>query len=1323
MKGVRFFILSLFCISFLSCKYDLVQPPTTEPDVVLNASDYANEISIPTGLTATQGGCKKVTLTWDILPNAIQYQIFSAETPFDTFIQVGETPDNSNEIEISEKPGETKYYAIKAVNYFGKVSGLSKFVMGSTIANPVITSIESGNNGTTSTVNWWMENCNTKTYQNSISYIITCFEDDRSTVKDTKTAQKGSTSVTFDNLKPHTNYFYQVEAFLSSAQDEVEKSDMLDAETARRLIPRAPVNFEAEKGLSSDKIILAWKLPEFVDISLGTNSFEQHPIYFTIERKLSSEDDTKFKKVVAYLGTIQNDDDSTTDTKIKFSCEDSTSSSTNLSLNTAESEDPTTQYPDYKPGTIITWSDTTAKPGLKYTYRIRSYTDDVTKTISSDESVSTSEGWIIGNISFFATARYTDDPNDETKIKSAKINFDMNFETNGIEYKYYIVEQRTAYESGSAPDTPVILQTCNSIEQVKAFSKTFTSFTEEIKGEYNYSLIITKASAASSTEAITTIKCLGTIRINDIKEKCITLFTVDDGYKDKFILNWDYQEDYSYEYKFIPKGENGTNISPVKLTNFQHNDTIASYTVSAEPGTVGQFILYMYSNEGNQVDNKSLTDEYSTLGTASPKITSYDYDKITVSWDQVQHTSGDIDDYSIEAVLDGETGNFATLENTKIEKDETENTFTCTITNPKGFNDYKVSGKPITLKVKSQSSNQADTTEASITVRTLGPALLNTKISSSDANNICVTWNEVEGASSYIIYRTKYSYDDYNTIERTDKYYYSKTDSTLSVNSDDTDDRASVAYNTGSKCFTLTDTYKADDSDGTNSYKSNQAELSWGIPYGYVVIPVLSENDFTFNTNSISLDKASKVQYNSITEVKGATYGYARKLIAEKAANGTIQKLTWEKPYNSSRTPYVFRRENGTNGNWEYVSNANTEKSSTSISFTMQKEEDLTKAFDYIIGYNTNSPASIPPSLVTKLSEKKSSGNTEPDNKGYLLNIGFTVTPGFVAGSTDASTYYRIKLSWQNWDYSKRAIGPSSANIQILNKNFADGWKTVYSLNNECKPVAQGSLSETTITSSDNQIYLSPVFNSYNLANGQLKVTRDVKQYFNITLQSPNGTAELGKDESIYTYRQITEEELCRCVGLIIADTLYQTGIPYKTVSGSKSRSLQGNSGSFSIKGSPKGAFDYKNYVSWEFSSNYKHIFKNGISSKYPENTPKTFVSSFILDSSGRSCAHELGISGDVTPTGNTLYHLPELDITIFNAECDLTTYNGTYKFSIGAPGDSTSWDLTFGNNITVTGDSTKVQALFPYKIGEEHEDGDSSVNSNFLVYKSPFWN
>lgn len=134
MKGVRFFILSLFCISFLSCKYDLVQPPTTEPDVVLNASDYANTISNPTGLKATHGGCKKVTLTWDILPNAIQYQIFSAETPFDTFIQVAETPDNSNEIEISEKPGETKYYAIKAVNYFGKVSGLSKFVMGSTQA-------------------------------------------------------------------------------------------------------------------------------------------------------------------------------------------------------------------------------------------------------------------------------------------------------------------------------------------------------------------------------------------------------------------------------------------------------------------------------------------------------------------------------------------------------------------------------------------------------------------------------------------------------------------------------------------------------------------------------------------------------------------------------------------------------------------------------------------------------------------------------------------------------------------------------------------------------------------------------------------------------------------------------------------------------------------------------------------------------------------------------------------------------------------------------------------------------------------------------------
>lgn len=1327
MKRSLFNKLSLLlCLVLFSCKYDLVEQPTLEPDVVLNASDYANEITFPSNLTATQGGCKKITLSWNTLPNAIQYQIFAAETPFETFIQVGETPDNSNEFEVTEKAGTTKYYAVKAVNYYGTVSSLSNVVMGSTLANPVITSIESGSNGTTSTVKWWMENCNLKTYQSSVQYIITCYKEDRVTVVDSKNAAGNETSVSFSNLEPHTNYFYQVEAFLSSAQDDEEKSDMLDAETARRLIPRAPVGFTATQGLSSDKIELTWKLPEFVDVSLGTNSFEQHPIYFTIERKLASEDETKFIKIVSYLGTIQADDDTTKDNNIKFSCAASTTTSTNLILNTAEADDATVQYPDYKPGTLITYTDTTAKAGLKYTYRITSFTDDTNKTISSEDSIVTAEGWKIGNVSFFATARYTDDPENDELIKSAKINFDINFEPFGVEYKYYIVEQRTAFATGSTPDTPTIIQTYNTLEQLKAFSKDFTEFPLDVEGEYKYSLIITKATATSSTDAIVTIPCFGKVIVAAEKTKLphIAWFTVEDGFKDKFILSWDYLENYTYKFKFVPSGADENSITPELITDFQNSNNIATFCyVPTVENAKGRFILLATPNVDNPpTEEISLTNEYSVLGKAVPQIESYDYDKIKVTWQQVQHTSGDVDDYSVEAYFDSEAGNFANSENTTITKEG--ETYTCIITNPKGYNDYSRSGKPIQLKVKSQSSNQTDSTTAIKEVRTLGPALTDVKVEGSTADDITISWKQVEGTDSYIVYRPKYSYEDFNIIERADKYFVKKSGNSYVAEIDGSSDGVNATVTLSNGRFTLKDKYKADDSNGTSSYKANQAELSWGIPFGYIVIPAKSTDDFIFNTNSTTLDSSSKVKYNSISEKKAATYGYARNLTAEKAANGTIQKLTWDKPYNSTRTPYVFRRESGTNGTWEYVEAAKTGTQTTSTGFEIENEEDLTKAYDYVVRYNTSSSTDMAQSYLNKIETKKDSlSPTEALNKGYLLNINFKVEPGFASSDTSSdANYYRIRISWQNWDSSKKAVCPTSASIEALNKNLADGWKLVYSLDSNCKPVSKGSLSQTNFDTSDDLIYLSPVFTD-NLSNGQLKVLRDIKQYFCVKLQSPNGTANFGTDESIYTYRQITEDELCRCVGLIIADTLYQTGIPYKTVTGSKSRTLTGASGKFTITGSPKDAFDYKNYVSWGFSSNYKHIFNNGTSSKYQDESTKTFISSFILDSSDRSCAHELGIAGDITPTGNTLYHLPSLSITITNTECSLPTYNGTYSISVGQEGNSTKWNLSFGNNISFSNNENKFKSLFPYKIGEEHENGDTSLNTKFLIYQSPFWN
>ncbi len=207
------------------------------------------------------------------------------------------------------------------------------------------------------------------------------------------------------------------------------------------------------------------------------------------------------------------------------------------------------------------------------------------------------------------------------------------------------------------------------------------------------------------------------------------------------------------------------------------------------------------------------------------------------------------------------------------------------------------------------------------------------------------------------------------------------------------------------------------------------------------------------------------------------------------------------------------------------------------------------------------------------------------------------------------------------------------------------------------------------------------------------------------------------KDDSIHTYRQITDRELIRATSLIIADVLYKTSIPNR-----KKYMINGSSGSFTLACDT--GVKSANKVQWYFT-NFKNEFSNGASSLFTNK-----IDSYLTLSSNTSTFNDDGIYGE------TLYYLPSLTIDI-TSDIELDSYKNKITFSAGNPievnflGILTNTTGKFNLSITTsTGagvsnpdtESTLVN-WFPYDMGHKHEVPDSNINPSLKTYQYPWWN
>lgn len=1341
-KKISIFSLLISTLLFFSCKHNLIPENFTAHITGSQTESSLEKPDKPINVKATHGGVNSVILSWNEVKNAAQYKIFAASTPSDEFVQIAETKDSSISIEIKENPGTERYYRIQTVNYQKKVSSLSDYVFGSSLANPIITNIEKIEDGTAVTVNWWMENCSINTYLDSVKYEVICFASDKQTVIQTKTTEKSKTFVTFEGLTPKTLYYYQVNAYTASNQEKKESSDIIDAETARRLIPDPVSNLQIAKGISKDGIEISFTIPHFTDVQINSITYERHPVYFTIMRKLLEESEEEFIPIANYLGTQKAQDES----KLiyNFTCAEPHTDNEKIKVYPTINEEAEINetYPDYISLQTVTFIDTTAEQNKQYTYKIQSFVDDTKKTISADFCVVQENGWKIANPSFYATLDLetstitNEDNSTQEKITQSNVNLFTTFETYNLQntYSYILTYQYAPFDEENNIITfqdEIFLKNVPSLQDLNPYliNYNFEDTENPVKeGYYKYYLYISPYDSYSDvpTKYFVKNETQGNITITSDPNKFpkINVFTVEDSFKDYFLINFSYNDTNNYSLEYSSYTKEGELISTEKLqipqdslviTEDAENGLMAQYKHTASSGDRRKYTI---TAEAGLQTSVSLKETFETLGTAIVEQTEYNYDSIKIQWNKVQKATN----YTINAMY---------IDNTPItealaedipegyilnEPTEQNGIFTCVIEKPFGYNKLSYAGKPIKLEVVS--SNEKDSSVAKKTVFTIGPSQTNTVIEKTQDKEISVKWNKVPGAKGYIIQRYIYTSPEATTVSSCDTYWYDQETDTITINNEDPGkQRARITSNTEKTTFTLIDKYvEPDTNDGTNAYQVSQSKISWGLPFGYTIIPAKAKEDFTFNERAHTLnlaDSKSAITYEDVElpDVKGATFGYGLNLYASKAELSSSQKLEWKKPYNSNTVPTIYRRLSGSNDNYEKV-NSNANVNSEEIVLPIEKQE-RNNAYEYIVKYNNSSfllkpEASYQTFLDTSLEDRSNYDYTKlnPDgtektietkNKGYLLHTDFTAFYGGTLNTDNTYTkdeyYYSETVSWSPWDYQNRSIGPDSYTISIRNNNLSDKYYPLISFENG-KYNQTTTINDTHIIGQDTKIILSPgnaeTYKNYDslITNGYLSVLRDPYHYYMLTLNRESFVSEIGKkdttdtsdNQGIYTYRQISKAELAKITMLVFSDAFYRSNnggnFNYEEKKGNGDSNY---TGSYSIKHESRASDIYK-YNFTEYSTKFNS----------PGDVNRKDLQVLKITASGIAKRHQTGLGLSVS--GSHAKSFDQVNITTNNTSnlpSNLDSYNKIVTFVMSNANENTcdgkitveDFSITFNNN------------------------------------------
>ncbi|MDD6930257.1 MAG: hypothetical protein PUI78_05390 [Treponema sp.] len=1087
-KGI--FPLFLVLQVFLSCANDLI--PESTVSQISSGITVSKELVPPSSVSASNGDYRCVKLSWNIAQNAARYNIYSTDSlnPSNAiFEKAGETKDGqTTSVIIQENPGITKYYCVTSVDLDGNESVKSNYVSATTLATPEITSIEEAENGTEITVNWYLDNCRDESspYFNDLRFVLHLYDSTMNEIKDKESsilhAKDFSTGVpgavvkysyTFKNLTSKTKYYFMVEAFTFENPEEnsskIERSDKLDAETARMMTPKKVSDLYIEKGVNNKTLKVSFTLPEFCEYKESDSTYSRHPLYFKVERRYSGVENAQWETVINKLSSVEETKEEKLIYNFKLGEEDTDCGDFKITTkaSTDSSMESNSNYENYIQGSLITLSFDVER-GIKYDFRIQSYVDDTIKILSSEDAVAEDTGWLVSVPSFNVRSKYELSPENENVITSVNVSFNLKFEPFEKEssYTYKVQESFEEFENPNdltKTKEPVETQ----VKEVSTISEInnllYKKDTSEEKFGY-YSYVFTLLD--SGKNVIQTVATSEKIIV--IKDRTLIPqpknFTVEDGYANKFIISWIHPENSTYTLNYDVLDENGQKIETVSKTEDELKaltgvvlgpDASGKITVNldAESGDVRQFYLTVKAGMTVVVYDKEgeVNAVRKTLGTAIPEIIEYDYSTIKVQWDEVQMSEVTVDgegtvkggfeisakyrESSIPSSLSSDTNlteelavNYTITEKTL---ETGKKTYTCVLDKPYGYDNPLVSGLPIDFSVKA--TNTKDNTTSTIETETVGPAMINAQIASNTIADDAITlkWNKVKGAESYIIQRICNAPD---SAVKSDTYFYAEDGLISTLNGDEgIQDRTSgkMTPSAENTVYEFTDIYKEPDiGQENNGYQVNQSKLPWGIEYDYIILPVKkggTNQDFIFDSeNFCLLTDGSKVNYTKKSDggegfnnvpleyVSGATAGFGQNIRAEKAQNTKTIKVDFAHPFYTNAEPTLLRRKYGTDDEWEKVDAGTPEK--LQLSYTLPTDDGFTPnegftPYEYIVKYNYNaSNFKYPPSLDKYL---KSTLETrykykDGDTEKEPANKGYLLNVNFEAnynGRLDGDNY------------------------------------------------------------------------------------------------------------------------------------------------------------------------------------------------------------------------------------------------------------------------------------------------------------------------------
>lgn len=1329
-------LLLLLSLSFtiLSCKYDLLPSPDSNGNSSL--SQGKNKIILPPeNLQATQGDYRSITLSWSPVKNATQYQIFSANTEFDKFEKKGETKGSVTSFTIQETSGTSKAYYVCSVDYYGKISRPSLIVKGTTLAVPIITEITKSSAGDFYTLNWWMPNCSSETYENEISYTLNCYEDNSTTPL--KIELPGNQySYDFTTLKQSTNYKFTVESYKTNTKQKHEISDSEPIETGHRIVPDAVKNLTITKGNNKtrNQIKIEFELPPLIESYNEKDSVyeKNNPIYFTIKRHLIN--DNYYETVYDYIGIGGTKNE--TGKKIIL--------------------------PNYTEGTKITVEDdlTDSLRGKQLEYIIQSYTDKNDKNLTSEKtSVASDIGWLISPVDFKTKDSITCNPENESLIDSITVNFSINFMSFDVPYTYTITEKKYSIDDKNddlgLPEK-VILST-QDISAIEKQSHLFNDIANQI-GYYEYKLYISQISDDSSSIPASYYECITSpskvtvisdlSRLPNITFKGANTFDVQDGYSDHYQLFWDsIADDCIYTLSWKNKIDDGytetqTTVEFTEKSDLNLEETGLKISVKdnivslRHNATSGEIRSYTLTASNGLTKSTTKTEDFYTLGTAEPRMPFMDYSSITVEWDCVQKVKDDFSTaYKIAANYRGESTNLLTNDNYTLTEDKENNKIICVINKPEGYDDARKSGRPIDLKITSYSEN--DQTISTDTVYTLGPAAINL-ITDNDYNHdhITISWNKIDNANSYIVFRTVM--DSKLKMESSGDMFYIEGNN---VFDNEGSKLSTVAVSSFGNTIILTDTYSYSTMEiaSSDALKRNQNKICWGIPFGYTVIPVISQRDAQFDIennmiiNSIrnSTANTAAFSYKNLEQKISCTNGYGLNVQASKATSNKSVKITWTQPYKpENKVPKIYRRKNA-DSNWVHIPITINASSEETMMQEINYESNDTNTYEYAVVYSSSD---FEDSYIDVLNATYDTVNspTEKLNKGYILSLPNNLITASSAGG------FNERFDWTDstYDFEQRSQGPDYYEIQILNKNRATGWTAIATIPIDLSKKDYGSKAtedfrDTTKVilkeSSSYQAVFSPVFEDTNISEGQLQVLRDYKHYYRlVAVKNTDGQRKnaieaiadthMGTDNistPAFAIRDISEEELMHCVSLIIADAINQAG-----VSSGGDRNCEGQTGKFKIT-HPGATKD----IEWgTYGNEYQHKFSSGL--PYETEQTKQFVSPFIIKMANEKC----GNAAD----GSSLYHLPKGSITVTNVLGNSTYGDGsTLTFTMGYKskrlgGVEKRWIVSINykskKQEVIEDNQTEYQKIFPFDLASNRDTKNFNYNKDLTEFKSPWW-